>query len=213
MLRLLWNAYTKYLPAEHTEAVHFCSGMNGGAPRGLAGSSCKRFRGTVRDYFLGGPASILGRVGLSTPSLPRAAILPAAEALPLRIDSNPTPIRAPTKPRTSHGSLRNQATPFSCRLATVHSLGVDIVVFEIQERSIGNMARMVITVAEHPCFTDGTIAGQRCGEQVSQTTAAPEPILINWLESQGGTQVVDSEIISLLLCALLDPVSPIGVCV
>jgi hypothetical protein len=27
------------------------------------------------------------------------------------------------------------------------------------ERSIGNLARMVIAVAEYPCFADGTIAG------------------------------------------------------
>jgi hypothetical protein len=42
---------------------------------------------------------------------------------------------------------------------------------------------MVIAVAEHPCFADRTITGERCGEHVGQTTAAPEPVLIDWFES------------------------------
>ncbi len=52
------------------------------------------------------------------------------------------------------------------------------------ERSIGDAARMVIAVAQQPGFADGAIAGQRRGEQVGQTSSAPEPILINRFESQ-----------------------------
>src|ERR1035437_6479761 len=53
------------------------------------------------------------------------------------------------------------------------------------ERSIGNLAGMVIAIAQHPRLADGAIAWQRCGEQVGQTPAAPEPILIDRFESQG----------------------------
>ena len=52
------------------------------------------------------------------------------------------------------------------------------------ERSIGDAARMVLAVAQQPGFADGAIAGQRRGEQVGQTPAAPEPILIDRFESQ-----------------------------
>src|ERR1019366_530206 len=67
------------------------------------------------------------------------------------------------------------------------------------ERSIGNVARMVIAVAKHPCFADRTITGQRCGEQVGQTAAAPEPILIDWFESQGVQKLLTQELSLLLL--------------
>jgi hypothetical protein len=43
---------------------------------------------------------------------------------------------------------------------------------------------MVFAVAQQPGFADGTIAGQRRGEQIGQTPAAPEPILINRIKSQ-----------------------------
>jgi hypothetical protein len=75
------------------------------------------------------------------------------------------------------------------------------------------MARMVIAVAEHPCFADGTIAGQRCGEQVGQTTAAPEPILINWFESQRVQKLLTQKLSLCSYVSLAGPVSPIGVCV
>jgi hypothetical protein len=43
---------------------------------------------------------------------------------------------------------------------------------------------MVIAVAQQPGFADGAIAGQRRGEQIGQTSATPEPILIDRFESQ-----------------------------
>ena len=52
------------------------------------------------------------------------------------------------------------------------------------ERSIGDAAGMVIAVAEHPGFADRAVAGQRRGQQAGQAPAAPEPILIDRLESQ-----------------------------
>src|SRR6202162_6248608 len=52
------------------------------------------------------------------------------------------------------------------------------------ERSISHSARMVIAIAKYPRLADRA-ARQRCGEQVAQTPAAPEPILINRFESQG----------------------------
>jgi hypothetical protein len=42
---------------------------------------------------------------------------------------------------------------------------------------------MVSAVAEHPRFADRAVTRQRCGEEVGQTPAAPEPILIDRLES------------------------------
>ena len=51
------------------------------------------------------------------------------------------------------------------------------------ERSIGNLAPMVIAVAEYPRFADGAVARQRRGEQVGQTPAAPEPIHVDRFES------------------------------
>ena len=53
------------------------------------------------------------------------------------------------------------------------------------EGSIGNLAWMIVAVAEYPGFTDGSIARQRCAEQIRQTPAAPDPILIDRFESQG----------------------------
>jgi len=53
------------------------------------------------------------------------------------------------------------------------------------ERSIGNLARMIIAVAEDPRFADGAVAWQRRGEQAGQSPSAPKPILIDRLESQG----------------------------
>ena len=52
------------------------------------------------------------------------------------------------------------------------------------ERSIGDAAGMVIAVAQQPRFADGAIAGQRRGEQVGQTPATPEPILVDRFESK-----------------------------
>ena len=52
------------------------------------------------------------------------------------------------------------------------------------KRSIGNPARMVITVAEYPRFADRAVARQRRGEQVGQTPSTPEPILVDRFESQ-----------------------------
>ena len=53
------------------------------------------------------------------------------------------------------------------------------------ERSIGNAAWMVIAVTEYPGFADRAVARKRCGEQVGQTPAAPEPILIDRFEAKG----------------------------
>jgi hypothetical protein len=41
------------------------------------------------------------------------------------------------------------------------------------ERSVGNAARMVIAVAQHPGFPDRAVARQWCCEQVGQVPAAP----------------------------------------
>ena len=43
---------------------------------------------------------------------------------------------------------------------------------------------MVISVTQQPRFSNGTIAGQRRGEQIGQTPATPKPILIDRFESQ-----------------------------
>ena len=53
------------------------------------------------------------------------------------------------------------------------------------KRSIGNLALMIIAVAEYPSFANRTVTRQRRGEQVGQSPTAPQPILINWLEAQG----------------------------
>src|ERR1035441_7193822 len=53
------------------------------------------------------------------------------------------------------------------------------------QRSIRNHALVVRTVAEHPCFTDGSVPRKRCGEQIGQPPAAPQPILVDRLEAQG----------------------------
>ena len=55
---------------------------------------------------------------------------------------------------------------------------------------------MVVTVAQQPCFADGAITGQRRGEEIGQTTAAPEPILIDWFEARD-TEVLDSAFVLL----------------
>ena len=52
------------------------------------------------------------------------------------------------------------------------------------ERSIGDLAGMVIAVAQQPGFADGPVTGQRRGEQIGQSPAAPEPILVDRFESQ-----------------------------
>ena len=52
------------------------------------------------------------------------------------------------------------------------------------KRSIRNQALVVGAVAQHPSFADRSIARQRRGEQASQTPSAPEPILIDRLETQ-----------------------------
>src|ERR1035438_10015890 len=53
------------------------------------------------------------------------------------------------------------------------------------ERSLSDTARMVFAVAEHPRLADRAVARQRRGQQAGQTAAAPKPILIDRLESQG----------------------------
>ena len=52
------------------------------------------------------------------------------------------------------------------------------------QRSIRNSARMVIAVAQYPRFPDRAVAWQRCREQVRQTPAAPEAVLIDRFEPQ-----------------------------
>jgi hypothetical protein len=51
------------------------------------------------------------------------------------------------------------------------------------EWSVCHLARMVIAVAEYPRFANET-ARQRSRKQVGQVPTAPEPILIDWFESQ-----------------------------
>ena len=53
------------------------------------------------------------------------------------------------------------------------------------ERSIGNPAGMVRAVAQHPRLADRAVARQRRCQQVGQPPAAPEPVLVDGLESQG----------------------------
>src|SRR5450755_4243949 len=53
------------------------------------------------------------------------------------------------------------------------------------EWSIGYSARMVIAIAKYPRFAESAVARQRRGEQFGQTPTAPNPILIDWFESQG----------------------------
>src|SRR5580700_4457976 len=52
------------------------------------------------------------------------------------------------------------------------------------QRSVRNPARMVIAVAQYPRFPDRAVAWQRCCEQVRQTAAAPEAVLIDRFEPQ-----------------------------
>jgi hypothetical protein len=70
------------------------------------------------------------------------------------------------------------------------------------------VALMVIAVAEHPCFAYGTITGQRCAEQVGQTSAAPEAILINGFESQRIQKLLTQELSLLLLYTVGEPCRP-----
>ena len=76
------------------------------------------------------------------------------------------------------------------------------------ERSIGNEARMVIAVAENPCFAERPTTGQRCAEQVGQTSAAPKPILIDWFESQGVQKLLTQESSLLLSHTVCRPYRP-----
>ena len=46
-----------------------------------------------------------------------------------------------------------------------------------------HLARVVIAIAQQPGFADGTVAGQRCREQVGQVPASSEPILIDRIET------------------------------
>jgi predicted phosphoribosyltransferase len=67
---------------------------------------------------------------------------------------------------------------------------------------------MVIAVAEHPGFADRTTNGQRRAEHVGQTTAAPEPVLIDWFESQGVQKLLTQELSLLLLRTIGRPCRP-----
>src|ERR1035438_2917163 len=53
------------------------------------------------------------------------------------------------------------------------------------ERPIGSAAGMVLAIAQYPRFPNWADAWQRCCEQVRQTPAAPEAVLIDRLEAQG----------------------------
>ena len=65
------------------------------------------------------------------------------------------------------------------------------------ERPAGDLAGMVIAVAQQPGFADGSVAGQRCREQIGQTPAAPEPILVDRFESQRIEKCLTHSILSL----------------
>src|SRR5580704_3433986 len=51
------------------------------------------------------------------------------------------------------------------------------------ELPVGDDAGVIISVAQQPRLPDRPI-GERCGEELGKTSAAPEPILIGRLESQ-----------------------------
>jgi len=51
------------------------------------------------------------------------------------------------------------------------------------ERSVGNVAGMAVAAAQYPRFTDRAVR-QRRREYVVQVSPAPQPILIDRLESQ-----------------------------
>jgi len=53
------------------------------------------------------------------------------------------------------------------------------------ERPFGDEAGMVIAVTENPRFANRAISRQRSGENVGQTPATPEPILVDRFESKG----------------------------
>ena len=67
---------------------------------------------------------------------------------------------------------------------------------------------MVIAVAENPCFAERPTTGQRCAEKVSQTSAAPKPILIDWFESQGVQKLLTQESSLLLSHTVCRPYRP-----
>src|ERR1700686_3459606 len=71
------------------------------------------------------------------------------------------------------------------------------------KHSAGDEAGMVLAVTEYPCFADRAVAGQRSGEQVRQTSSAPEPILINRFEAKGIQRYLihDIDAIILVPCA------------
>ena len=52
------------------------------------------------------------------------------------------------------------------------------------KRPIGHRLGMVFAVAQHPRLADWAVTGQRRPEQLGQPPAAPQPILIDWIESQ-----------------------------
>src|SRR5205823_11421362 len=52
------------------------------------------------------------------------------------------------------------------------------------ERSIGDAARMLVTIAQQPGFADRSRAGQRRPEPVCQPPAAPQPVMIDWVKAQ-----------------------------
>ena len=52
------------------------------------------------------------------------------------------------------------------------------------ERSVGHAALVVFAVAQHPRFAKRAIIRQWHVQQIGQTPAAPESILIDWFESQ-----------------------------
>ena len=51
------------------------------------------------------------------------------------------------------------------------------------ERTISDAAGMILAVAQQPRFADGAIARPRRGEQIGQTPATPEPILLDRFKS------------------------------
>src|SRR5664279_4141812 len=53
------------------------------------------------------------------------------------------------------------------------------------ERSVRNQALVVCTVAQHPRFSNRTVTRQWHGEQAGQSPAAPQAVLIDWIEAQG----------------------------
>jgi hypothetical protein len=61
---------------------------------------------------------------------------------------------------------------------------------------------MVVAVAQDPGLADGTIARQRSGKQIRQTTSSPEAILVDRFESERMERDLIDGILSVRSCVV-----------